>query len=84
MRIHPEIKYTFKDATVYGFAPDERCDVCKGEFFQQPITNQSRSGLYKIYCSERCAAVDHKRLYWDKDRHAHFNCKVCDLFQYRV
>jgi len=52
--------YRFRDATEYGFAPDERCDWCGGEFKEQPIKNQDRTGFYSVCCSE-----EHLDLYWD-------------------
>lgn len=49
------IRYTFKSATKYGLAPDEKCDCCLGSFTQEPIKDQNRAGGYYIYCSEWCA-----------------------------
>ena len=68
MRITPSKRYTFANATEYGFAPDERCDICLGVFYQRPITDQSRSGAYHVYCSEKCAAVGGQRFYGKKLR----------------
>jgi len=55
MRIRPHIKYTWKSATKYGLAPDERCDTCGGKFKQEPIIDQSLTGVSKIFCNEKCS-----------------------------
>lgn len=47
-------KLTWKDATQFGLSPDDRCDWCRGKFYQEPIKDQNLAGRNKLYCSQGC------------------------------
>lgn len=56
-------KYTWADATEFGYAPDERCDWCGAEFKKEPVKNQTLCGFSSVCCSRECS---HK--FWDNRR----------------
>jgi hypothetical protein len=54
-------KYTWADATEFGFAPDDVCDFCKKPFAQNPIQDQDRCGRHFVFCSYDCVNNFYKK-----------------------
>ena len=45
----------------HDWIPYDRCDNCKGEFYQKPIVDQNLCGGYKMFCSHKCSK-EYRRL----------------------
>lgn len=45
--------FKFKNATKFGFSPDEVCDWCGQPFLEKPVVNQGLDGFYSVCCSHK-------------------------------